>query len=227
MGKGTPWKSLSDMKTSKSKRTLSFRLLLFVSSFSLAVSLSLSGCTKTRQSQASSDDSVGFPPSSQADCLPNLTLSDQYGKAVSLASLKGKPVLFDFIYTHCPGPCLLLTAQMRRIAEKLGPDLGRKVTFVSVTVDPEHDGPKQLLDYAKAQGADRDGWLFLTGPPATVDALMAQFNLQREHDEDGTIAHVLEFFLVGPNGRQIAQYTPHETKATALAADVLRVSGTD
>ena len=84
---------------------------------------------------------------------------------VSLASLKGKPVLFDFIYTTCPGPCLLLTARMKKIADRLGSKLGTDARIVSITVDPEHDHPEQLRSYASAQGADINGWLFLTGTP--------------------------------------------------------------
>src|SRR5271156_4719511 len=50
-----------------------------------------------------------YAAASRADCLPDLTLTDQFGHDVSLASLKGRPVLVDFIYTSCPGPCPMLT----------------------------------------------------------------------------------------------------------------------
>jgi cytochrome oxidase Cu insertion factor (SCO1/SenC/PrrC family) len=56
----------------------------------------------------------------RTDSLPNLILTDQYDHQLSLASLRGKPVLFDFIYTSCPGPCQLLTQRMKLIADKLG-----------------------------------------------------------------------------------------------------------
>src|SRR5271167_1980505 len=94
-----------------------------------------------------------YDTSSSTDCLPDITLHDQANQPVTLSSLKGKPVLMDFIYTSCPGPCLVLTARMRKIARELGPQVGRDITLVSVTVDPEHDGPKQLAYYAKEQGA--------------------------------------------------------------------------
>jgi protein SCO1 len=214
------------MNTLSAPVTRSAHFLRSVGALSLVVSLTLASCSKTQQGASSTGDEAGFPPSSKADCLPNLSLTDQYGKPVSLAALKGKPILFDFIYTHCPDDCLLLTAQMRKIAAKLGPDLGKKVILVSVSVDPEHDGPKQLFDYAKAQGADREGWIFLTGSPTAVDALMARFNLRREQDQDDTVGHVLEFFLVAPNGRELFQYVK-ETKPSVLAADALRASVVD
>ena len=156
----------------------------------------------------------------------NLTLTDQNGKNVSLASLKGKPALFDFIYTSCPGPCLMLTSRMRLIANRLGPLLGSKVWFVSVTVDPEHDGPGELLNYAKQQGADHDGWLFLTGSPADIEQLMNQFKLVRQREADGTVDHVLEFFLVGPDGRQLYQYAASHAEPALVSSDIRQAAET-
>ncbi len=46
-----------------------------------------------------------------AEPAADFSLTDQDGKTVSLASLRGKAVLLDFIYTHCPGPCPVLTAR--------------------------------------------------------------------------------------------------------------------
>ncbi len=163
----------------------------------------------------------GYTAASDVDCLPDITLTDQHGNNVSLASLKGKPVLFDFFYTTCPGPCLMLTARMRKIASELGPALGSKVWLVSVTVDPEHDQVQQLADYAKEQAAaDTRGWLFLTGTPQQIDEVMARFKLRRQRESDGSVDHVLEFFLVGPDGHQMIQYMASETNPAKIAGDV-------
>jgi len=153
-------------------------------------------------------------------------LTDQHGRKVSLASLKGKPALFDFIYTSCPGPCLMLTSRMRLIANRLGPMLGSKVWFVSVTVDPEHDGPAELLNYAKQQGADQNGWLFVTGSPADIEQLMNQFKLVRQREADGTVDHVLEFFLVGPDGRQLYQYAASHAEPALVSSDIRQAAQT-
>ena len=155
-----------------------------------------------------------------SDCLPDITLVDQNGHNVSLASLKGKPVLFDFIYTTCPGPCLVLTSRMKQIANRLGPKLGAEARIVSITVDPEHDNPAQLNAYAKAQGADVNGWLFLTGTPKQIDDVMAHFDLIRKHEADGTVDHVLEFFLVDANGKALLQYMGEKAEPDRVASDV-------
>ncbi len=160
----------------------------------------------------------------RSDCLPDITLTDQDGQKVSLASLKGKPVLFDFIYTTCPGPCLLLTTRMKKIADRLGPKLGTDVRIVSITVDPEHDQPEQLRAYASAQGANVNGWLFLTGTPKQIDEVMARFKLFRHREADGSVDHFLLFCLVGANGRALVQYLSEDAQPDRVASDVERAA---
>jgi protein SCO1/2 len=158
--------------------------------------------------------------SGQTDCLPNVTLTDQYGKPVSLASLKGKPVLVDFVYTSCATACLVMTSQMVRIADRLGPEIGSKVTLVSITTDPEHDRPAQLLYYARHENADRSGWLFLTGTPKQIDAELANFHVTRQRYTDGSIGHVTDFFLLGPNGHERLIFDPMQVTPDDVAAHV-------
>ena len=69
------------------------------------------------------------------------------------------------------------TSKLENVALRLGPDLGTKVRIVSISVDPEHDGSKQLLDYSRQQGADQKGWYFLTGGPGDIDQALAGFKL--------------------------------------------------
>ena len=57
------------------------------------------------------------------DPASDFTLQDQEGQAVSLAALRGKLVVLDFVFTHCPGPCPILTATKQRVQERLGPEL--------------------------------------------------------------------------------------------------------
>ncbi len=166
-----------------------------------------------------------YAAANSSDCLPAITLADQHGHDVTLASLKGRPVLIDFIYTTCPGPCPLMTSRMAAVAKLLGPKLGSQVTFVSISIDPEHDRPAELEQYARARGADAPGWLFLTGTPAQIDRVLALYNLERMRNPDGTVNHAAASFLLGPDGHQVRQYQPLEVKASAVVADIDRVLG--
>ncbi len=162
-----------------------------------------------------------FGAGNRDNCLPNVKLVDQDGNSVNLADLKGRLVLVDFIYTTCPGPCELMTAKLSKVAENLGATLGNQVEIVSITLDPGHDHPQQLLDFAKAQNAKRPGWLFLTGEPQNVERVMAPFKVQRRREPNGMIDHVIEFFLVGRDGRELRQYNPNEASPEVVASDVM------
>jgi protein SCO1/2 len=179
----------------------------------------LAGCSRR---PAALIEAGSYPAANPNDCLPNVTLIDQRGRNVTLSSLKGRPVLIDFIYTTCPGPCPLMTSRMAVVAKRLGPQLGRKVTFVSITIDPEHDRPPQLLKYAHEAGADEQGWLFLTGTPAQIAQVMALYRLRSERNKDGTIQHSVASFLLGPDGHQIRQYAPLEVEPSIVVADIER-----
>lgn len=184
----------------------------------LALATTLASCSGRHEEPA------GYPVANpKADCLPDLTLVDAHEKPLALRSLRGAPVLADFIYTSCPGPCEALTTRMVAVAHELHDALGSRVHFLSVTVDPEHDDPAKLLAFAQAQGAAMKGWAFVTGKPDEIDRVMSCLSLKRERASGGSIEHVLEFFLIGPDGHPLRQY-PARANPAAIAKEVLRVA---
>ena len=193
-----------------------YRLVLGIVSLALLVTISACGDREARGD---------YPAANGNNCLPDVSLIDQHGSAVSLASLRGKPVLIDFIYTSCASTCPMLTAKMAAIAHQLGPALGADVTIVSISLDPEHDSPAELEKYAKSHDADGKGWIFLTGPPAKIDQVLALFKLRRTRESDGSIMHSIEAFLLGPDGHQIRQYSALDVSPDAVVADVDRARG--
>jgi protein SCO1/2 len=154
---------------------------------------------------------------SPADGLPKVSLTDQNGRAISLSSLKGKPALVAFIHTSCEGPCELITAEMKSVARSLGPSFRSEVTMVSITTDPKEDGSRELLAYAKAQGVDADGWVFLTGAPAKIRRLLALYGVSAEDDDS---AHVLELFLLSADGVGLRRYNGLATRPETIASDI-------
>ncbi len=185
----------------------------------LALALALGAC------QSSGDAPGSYVANSKADGLPNVTLADQNGHSLSLSSLKGKPVLIDFIYTSCRGPCTMLTSKLALVARLLPYELGTKITLVSITLDPEHDHPAQLLNYAHSHEASRKGWLFLTGSPAQIEQVLAAYGLRRKREADGSVTHMTSVFLLGPDGHQMRIYNGLEARPTTVAADILRTLG--
>jgi cytochrome oxidase Cu insertion factor (SCO1/SenC/PrrC family) len=53
---------------------------------------------------------------------------------------------------------------------------------------------------------------------------MAHFDLIRQHEADGTVDHVLEFFLVDANGKALLQYMGEKAEPDRVASDVERAA---
>lgn len=201
---------------------MSVRSAIVTLTIAVGLAAGLAGCSPR---PAEVVEPGSYPAANSGDCLPAVTLVDQHGHDVTLASLKGRPVLIDFIYTTCPGPCPLMTARMAVVAKLLGPKLGKQVTLISITIDPEHDRPAELEKYARERGADEAGWLFLTGTPAQIDRVLALYHLERMRNPNGTLNHAAASFLLGPDGHQVRQYQPLEVKAATVVSDIERALG--
>src|SRR5581483_2784402 len=97
--------------------------------------------------------------------VPDFQLTERTGKTVTLAELKGKVWLADFIYSTCPGPCPMISSKLAELQKEAlqNPD----VRLVSFSTNPENDTPEVLRAYAERFHAT-DKWLFLTGDKAKV-----------------------------------------------------------
>jgi len=82
-------------------------------------------------------------------------------------SLRGWIHVADYIFTRCPGICPRLSMAMQRIQARLSGKAPR-VRLISYTVDPVHDTPSVLREYAGRYGADLRRWSFVTGPETTL-----------------------------------------------------------
>ena len=113
-----------------------------------------------------------------ADYFPNVTLTTQDGVAVRFYDdlVKDKIVAINLIYTTCRYACPLETARLAQVQRLLGDRMGRDVFFYSITIDPEHDTPAVLKEYAKTFHAG-PGWLFLNGRRADVDLIAGRLGL--------------------------------------------------
>jgi protein SCO1/2 len=149
------------------------------------------------------------------DIAPAFALVDQDGERLTLADLHGRAVLLDFIFTHCPGPCPILTGIHVSLQKLLPEDLRARTHFVSISLDPERDTPEVLRAYALARGVDLAGWSFLTGSPAEIDPVLAAYGVGKSVVGGGGIEHTVATFLIDPSGRIAKRYlgTSHEPEA--------------
>lgn len=104
--------------------------------------------------------------------LPDFRLVSQTGDSVRLADLRGQVWVADFIFTRCRSTCPMMTAHLARLQKTLAGET--RARLVSFSVDPVHDTPERLAEFAKGYGATPDRWLFLTGDKPQIRALSVQ-----------------------------------------------------
>ncbi len=114
--------------------------------------------------------------SKQSYTVPDVNLIDSAGKKVALQSLLNgdQPVALNFIFTTCTTICPIMSATFAQMRRELGTDADR-IQLVSITIDPEHDTPAVLSEYAKRFNATPE-WHFLTGTPKDIEHVLRTFD---------------------------------------------------
>ena len=184
------------------------------------ISTLLTGPALVQAHEAAEGDGQRLPTIGAA---PDFTLTSQNGGEVTLESLRGKVVAVTFIYTSCPDVCPMLTDKMARVQDELGADFGSKIAFLSISVDPEHDTPAVLKEYAEALGADLNGWSFLTGTPAAVREVAHRYGVAVAPAADGGVDHTLLTTLVDRQGTMRVQYLGYRFDPEEFRQDLLRL----
>src|SRR5271165_2409804 len=105
--------------------------------------------------QASNRSLIGGP----------FALQDGDGKTITDESMRGRPFLVYFGYTHCPDVCPTELASISDVLAKMG---GKAIPALFITVDPERDTPKVMQDYASSFDPHVIG---LSGSPQSVGAV--------------------------------------------------------
>lgn len=106
-------------------------------------------------------------------------------------ALKDKVVLINFVFTQCGDACPLITAKLVQAKKELGDAFGQEVRFVSLSIDPEHDRPQDLAKFARKFDAVHPEWLFLTGEPANVEAVVKKLGAWTDDIESHSTAIII------------------------------------
>ena len=134
--------------------------------------------------------------------VPDFDLVDEQGRPAHLTDFRGKLTAIDFIYTRCPLPdvCPRLSANFALLQKTFG----SRIVLISITIDPDHDTPDVLREYASRWHADPKLWHFLTGPPDAIRGVGGNFGLIY-FAEEGAITHTSATALISPDGRLVAR----------------------
>ena len=149
--------------------------------------------------------------------VPNFNFINQNGEFFSDNHLKGKITVLDFFFTNCPGPCPIMTYNMKSLYDDFSNS--EEVQFVSITVDPKNDNIEVLKNYAKINGIMDERWQLLTSDLSNVKSLKREgFMLFADELPQG---HAIKFILIDDN-QNIRKYFDgtDEASLTILKKDI-------
>lgn len=155
---------------------------------------------------------VGIEQNLNQQIPPDLAFRDETGKEVHLGDYFGKkPLILNLVYYRCPMLCSEVLSGLESALRVLKFDVGKDFDVLTVSFDPK-DTPQVavmkkadiLKRYGRAGAAE--GWHFLTGPQASIDALTKAAGFEYEYDpKSGQFAHATAIMVLTPAGK-IAQY---------------------
>ena len=144
-------------------------------------------------------------------------LTDQNGKAVTEKSLKGKPTLIFFGYTHCPDVCPTSLFEISEVLRVMGKDAD-KVNAVFISVDPERDTQAAMKDYLSSFDPHLQG---LSGDPAETAKVITSYRVYAKKiptkDGDYTMDHTALIYLMDRDGRFVSPFNLKRTPEEAAA----------
>jgi cytochrome oxidase Cu insertion factor (SCO1/SenC/PrrC family)/thiol-disulfide isomerase/thioredoxin len=128
---------------------------------------------------------------------PAFTLTDQFGRRVSLASFRGQVVILAFSDSQCTTICPLTTTEMVDAKRMLGA-AGSKVKLLGIDANPTATAVKDVRAYSQQHRMMRQ-WSFLTGSLGQLRRVWRAYHIEVQI-ERGQIDHTPALYVIGPTG---------------------------
>lgn len=137
--------------------------------------------------------------------IPAVALETQSGARVNLADFRGKWLLIDFIYTQCPSFCVALGDEFAQLQDSLaGPIAQGRLQLLSISFDPVHDTPSELMAYLERSRSRGAGWIAARPIDAKGLARIKRvFGLIVIPSDLGGYIHNADIEVVDPQGRLV------------------------
>jgi cytochrome oxidase Cu insertion factor (SCO1/SenC/PrrC family) len=161
-----------------------------------AVAIVVVGAAPMAAAQASPDAAPIIAQAIDGDAAPlnfaapGFTLSDQNGRSVSLASLRGKVVLLTFLDPVCTSDCPLIAQEFRAADQMLGTQT-KSVEMVAIVANPVYRSVAYTRAFDTQEGLSRlPNWLFLTGSLSQLQEAWKSYGITAQTlPAGGMVAH--------------------------------------
>jgi cytochrome oxidase Cu insertion factor (SCO1/SenC/PrrC family) len=142
---------------------------------------------------------------------PAFSLTDQHGRAVTLASLRGKVVLLTFLDPVRTSTCPLIAQEFRQAGQLLAGD-SRRVELVAIVANPLGYQLSYTRAFDRQEGLDGvPNWLYLTGDPARLAQVWRSYAIAARIEPAGPVTgHSEVAFAIDQHGqlRQEMKFDP-------------------
>ena len=133
---------------------------------------------------------------------PAFQLTNQDGRQVSLASLRGKVVLLTFLDPVCTSDCPLIAQEFRQ-ADQLLAGQQRQVELVAVVANPLYNGLSYTQAFDRQEHMNTlPNWDYLTGSVAQLKKVWRQYDIAAQiTPAGGMIGHSDVAYVIDRSGR--------------------------
>jgi cytochrome oxidase Cu insertion factor (SCO1/SenC/PrrC family) len=198
------------------RRWLATVLLTLAALAATGCSAANAGSNAASQQKAAMTNPALDPGSSLGGIpAPDFTLTDQYGRAVSLRSFRGKVVILAFTDSQCTTVCPLTTQSLLAAKELLG-TAGDQVQLLGVDANPQATSVGDVLGYSQAHGMVNH-WDFLTGSLSQLKAVWGGYHIAVEILQ-GQIDHTPAVYIIDTRGREQKVYLTQMNYASITQA---------
>lgn len=128
----------------------------------------------------------------------NFTLTDQFGRSISLRSFRGKVTILAFNDSECTTMCPLTTTAMLDAKAMLGA-AGSQVQLVGVDANPKATSIEDVLSYSEVHGMVH-AWEFLTGSLPQLRTVWHDYSIGVEINHN-LVDHEPAVFVINPHGQ--------------------------
>jgi cytochrome oxidase Cu insertion factor (SCO1/SenC/PrrC family) len=146
---------------------------------------------------------------------PGFALTDQYGRTVTLASLRGKVVLLSFFDPDCAAGCPPIGREFRRAATLLGSS-ARRVELVGIVLSPAYRPVGAVQAFDRREGLSRvPGWLYLTGTLPQLHLVWHEYGITAQDLAGAAALHTEEAYVIDATGRVRQKFSTNPGPGTA------------
>lgn len=142
----------------------------------------------------------------------SFTLTDQYGKEISLSEFKGKEIVIQPMDPKCTDICPLVSQEIIGANKQLGSG-SKNVVYIAFNVNEYHNKVQDVKAFSDQHGLSKlKNWYFLTGSSNELKKVWKAYGIAVVPSKTGDVQHTSALYFVNSNGKEVYLGRPQKDK---------------